>query len=212
MISSKMTSYLLILLIGAASVTAELDDIVDDIEAEEGDARTVFTSGGNYYIALNTTYLLYYAIIAGSLLLAGLALSSLFGGGAAETESAGYGQQYGQQQQGYQGQQRQKRNAFDQNFTNQLYLLAEAFQKYEIEETGCQLYVACESSNVSKHQKNGRLAKLVYEVMSNLQQSQNEDLYKDDQYMKDLMSAFKIGSIGTDCSKFRQMCRTEKVF
>lgn len=200
-----MTSYLLLLLIGAACVTAELD-LADDIEEEDGDARTVFTSGGNYYIALNTTYLLYYAIIAGSLLLAGLALSSLFGG-AAETESGGYGQQYGQQQQGYQ-QSRQKRNAFDQNFTNQLYLLAEAFQKYEIEETGCQLYVACESSNVSKHTKNGRLAKLVYEVMSNLKKSENADLYKDDEYMKDLMKAFT----GSDCSKYRQMCRTEKVF
>jgi len=203
-----MTSYLLLLLIGAACVTAELD-LVDDIEEEDGEARTVFTSGGNYYIALNTTYLLYYAIIAGSLLLAGIALSSLFGG-AAETETGGYGQQYGyqQQQQGYQGQQRQKRNAFDQNFTNQLYLLAEAFQKYEIEETGCQLYVACESSIVSKHSKNGRLAKLVYEVMSNLKRSENADLYKDDEYMKDLMSAFT----GSDCSKYKQMCRREKVF
>ena len=57
-----MTSYLLLLLIGAACVTAELD-LVDDIEEEDGEARTVFTSGGNYYIALNTTYLLYYAII-----------------------------------------------------------------------------------------------------------------------------------------------------
>ena len=31
----------------------------------EGDERSIFTSGGTYYIALNTTYVIYYAIIAG---------------------------------------------------------------------------------------------------------------------------------------------------
>ena len=30
---------------------------------------------------------------------------------------------------------------------------------------GCQLYVACESSNVAQHYKNGPLAKTVYTVM-----------------------------------------------
>jgi hypothetical protein len=130
--------------------------------------------------------------------------------------SSGYGQQYGQQASSGYGTHRnsydeygyKKRSGTIDDFTNQLYLLAEAFQKYEIEETGCQLYVACESSIVSKHSKNGRLAKLVYEVMSNLKRSENADLYKDDEYMKDLMSAFT----GSDCSKYKQMCRREKVF
>merc|ERR1711936_1475063 len=50
---------------------------------------------GTYYIALNTTFLLYYSVLAGALLLALLALSGAFS--SAESTS-GYGQQYGYQQ------------------------------------------------------------------------------------------------------------------
>ena len=32
---------------------------------KEGEERTIFTSGGTYYIALNTTYLIYYSFLAG---------------------------------------------------------------------------------------------------------------------------------------------------
>jgi len=105
----------------------------------------------------------------GTLLLAGLALSGLFTGSA--ESSSGYGQQYGYQQKQGQGQgqgqggfARNKRYA--EGFTDQLNLLAEAFHKYEIDETnGCQLYVACESSDVAMHRKNGPLAKTVYQAM-----------------------------------------------
>ena len=39
---------------------------IDGVEEEDGEARTVFTSGGTYYIALNTTYLLYYSLLLGT--------------------------------------------------------------------------------------------------------------------------------------------------
>ena len=77
--------------------TVDLDGNVDD-ESEDGEARTIFTSGGTYYVALNTTFLLYYSILAAGLLLAGLALSGAFS--AESASSGGYGQQYSQQ--GYQ--------------------------------------------------------------------------------------------------------------
>ena len=32
---------------------------------EEGEERTIFTSGGTYYLALNTTYLLLYSLLLG---------------------------------------------------------------------------------------------------------------------------------------------------
>ena len=101
--SETMTPYLFLLLFVGAATASAVEEL--DIE-EEGEGRTVFTSGGNYYIALNTTYLLYYGIIAGSLLLGGLLLSGLLTGGSGAASTAGYGQGY---------QNRFKRQAFDQS-------------------------------------------------------------------------------------------------
>merc|ERR1719317_145290 len=65
---------------------------------------------------------------------------------------------------------------------------ARAFHKYEIDETnGCQLYVACESSDVAKHRKNGPLAKTVYHAMRKISEPQNARLYEDDKYLLDLL-------------------------
>jgi len=210
----RWSSLFLLCVIGLAKAST-ID--IDGFEEEDGEERTVFTSGGTYYIALNTTYLLYYSLLAGTLLLAGLALSSLFTGSAEST--SGYGQQYGYQQ-GYQqksgGQQQQgfaRNKRYAEGFTDQLNLLAEAFHKYEIDETnGCQLYVACESSDVSMHKKNGPLAKTVYHAMTKIADPQNTRLYEDDKYLMDIMSAFKIGSSGQSCQQFRKQCRKDKVF
>ena len=82
---------LLCLLAFARATTIDINGVEEN--EEEGEGRTIFTSGGTYYIALNTTFLLYYSLIAGALLLAGLALSGVFSGSA---ESTGYGQRLGQ--------------------------------------------------------------------------------------------------------------------
>ena len=70
------------------------------------------------------------------------------------------------------------------DFTDQLHLLADAFNKYEVtntamsnpihpaietlifkvNETTCQLYVACESAHAHLHEKHGKLAKIVHQV------------------------------------------------
>merc|ERR1711874_726248 len=92
-IMARWSSLFMLFVINLAKATT-ID--IDGLEEEDGEERTVFTSGGTYYIALNTTYLLYYS------LLAGLALSGLFTGSAEST--SGYGQQYGYQQKQGQGQ------------------------------------------------------------------------------------------------------------
>jgi len=174
----------------------------------------VFTSGGTYYIALNTTFLLYYSVLAGALLLALLALSGAFS--SAESTS-GYGQQYGYQQhyqqragaeEGY----RNKRQAYSSDFTDQLHLLADAFNKYEVTETTCQLYVACESAHTHLHEKHGKLAKIVHEVMKNIERPDNAELYQDDAYLMDILDGFKIGASGQSCSHLRKSCRQPKIF
>lgn len=46
-----------------------------------------------------------------------------------------------------------------------MYLLAEAFKKWEVKDIDCQVYVACEASQVANHDKNGQLARDVYKIM-----------------------------------------------
>ena len=59
---ARWSSLFLLCVIGLAQATT-ID--IDGLEEEDGEERTVFTSGGTYYIALNTTYLLYYSLLAG---------------------------------------------------------------------------------------------------------------------------------------------------
>merc|ERR1711936_658996 len=141
---------------------------------------------GTYYIALNTTFLLYYSVLAGALLLALLALSGAFS--SAESTS-GYGQQYGYQQnyqqragaeEGY----RNKRQAFSSDFTDHVHL----------------------------HEKHGRLAKIVHQVMKNIERPENAELYQDDAYLMDILDGFKIGASGQSCSHLRKSCRQPKIF
>jgi len=193
------------------SVKAQGVDL-DNVEAEEGEERTIFTSGGTYYVALNTTYLLIWSLLLGALLLGALFLS----GGASASSDSGYSGYSGYQQRqdyGHQhGHHRQRRQA-QYDFTEQLNRLAEAFHKYEIDEAqGCQLYVACESSNVAQHYKNGPLAKTVYTVMRTIAAPENSHLYEDDKYLQDILQAFKAGERGESCDYFRKQCRKDKIF
>jgi len=217
-VSSSFLPFLFLVVFQASATTIDIDGVSElEDEYSDGDARTVFTSGGTYYIALNTTYLLYYSLIAGALLLAGLALSGHFSGSA---DSTGYGHQYSYQEgyQGYgqkagsEGSFRNKRQAYSQDFTDQLHILADAFNKYEVDETTCQLYVACESAIRNRHTKHGRLAKTVYQVMRTIEQPENTPLYRDDAYLMDILDAFKIGASGQSCGHLRKQCRKQKIF
>jgi len=105
----------------------------------------------------------------------------------------------------------QRREGKIEGFTANLYNLAEAFQKYNVNEPGCQLYVACEASKVQFRRKNGKLAKSVHHILSTIMKPENTGLYADDLYMKDLISAFKVGTLGADCIKFRRQCPKPKL-
>ncbi len=84
-----------------------------DFADEPAEGRTVFTSGGTYYLALNTTYLIYYGILLSLLLLALLALSGL-GGSDTDSYGAPPSSGYGHSQSHYYHQ-RQKRGFFHDN-------------------------------------------------------------------------------------------------
>ena len=43
--------------------------------------------------------------------------------------------------------------------------LENAFKKYQVEEAECEMYIACEASQVHRHEENGPLAKIVYDIL-----------------------------------------------
>ena len=96
-----MFKYVCLLLLTALAGANTVD--IDGVE-EEGEERTIFTSGGTYYIALNTTYLLLWSLLLGGLLLGALFLA----GGTGASSDSGYGSQYG----GY----GQRKSGFEENF------------------------------------------------------------------------------------------------
>jgi len=199
--------YFLLFVIALAQATD-----LDSYDEEDGEERTIFTSGGTYYIALNTTYLLLWSLLLGGILLGALFLA----GGSGASGDSGYGTQYGgygQRKSGFEeGFNRNKRDMFEYGLKDQLNLLAEAFHKYEIaEDTGCQLYIACESSSAS-HYKNRPLAKTVNTAMRAISQPQNADLYEDDKYLLDILNAYDLGLKGQSCEHFRKLCKNDKIY
>jgi len=199
--------YFLLFLLALAQATD-----LDSYDGEDGEERTIFTSGGTYYIALNTTYLLLWSLLLGGLLLGALFLA----GGSGASADSGYGTQYGgygQKKSGFEeGFNRNKRDMYEYGLKDQLNLLAEAFHKYEIaEDTGCQLYISCESSSAS-HYKNRPLAKTVNAAMRAISQPQNADLYEDDKYLLDILNAYDLGLKGQSCEHFRKLCKNDKIY
>ena len=98
----KTSAKLLFLMASLAFFEAAIaTESVLENKVAEGQAKTFFSSGGNYYLALNTTYLIYYGVLLGLALLALLALAPLFGGSSADS---GYGYQHYQQRFGQENQ------------------------------------------------------------------------------------------------------------
>jgi len=204
----------------ANSVSANA--IEDMLEEEDGEDRSLFTSGGSYYVALNSTTLLTYASVVGFGLLSIILIANAFNNREAGEQFSrrDHHHQHAHNQQYYEhdnyGQQyqhpihRNKRHAIDANVTNQMHLLAQAFNKYRVAETGCQMLVACESSKVHRINNKNQLSKTVFQVLSNVEKA-DPVIYKEDPYMKDLITAFRVGVSRTQCSSYRKHCRKHKL-
>jgi len=208
---------ILLLVASLACVSGFAIDLEDEYDDFEREGR-IFTSGGS--LNLNSTFLTAAAGLLAAGLLGLLALLA-FAPRSSSSSSSGYGG-YGSQRTSpdydYYGEgddfgRRRSGPELVDDFTEQLNRLAEAFHKYEIDEAqGCQLYVACESSNVAQHYKNGPLAKTVYTVLRTISAPENSHLYEDDKYLQDIMQAFKSGEKGESCDYFRKQCRKDKIF
>merc|ERR1711981_930330 len=70
--------------------------------------------------------------------------------------------------------------------------LEQAFKKYQVEEAECELYIACEASQVQRIEENGPLARIVYDILSTFNRS--KDGHKWDDRMEGLVKAFEFGT------------------
>jgi len=86
---------------------------------------------------------------------------------------------------------RYKRSAFH-DIASKMAQLEQAFKKYQVEEAECEMYIACEASQVQRIEENGPLARIVYDILSTFNRS--KDGHKWDDRMDGLVKAFEFGT------------------
>merc|ERR1712166_501 len=70
--------------------------------------------------------------------------------------------------------------------------LEQAFKKYQVTEAECEMYIACEASQVNRHEENGPLAKIVFDIIGTFNRA--KDGHKWDDRMEGLVQAFEYGT------------------
>eukprot|EP00096_Caligus_rogercresseyi_P003314 TRINITY_DN1613_c0_g1_i1.p1 TRINITY_DN1613_c0_g1~~TRINITY_DN1613_c0_g1_i1.p1 ORF type:complete len:208 (+),score=67.36 TRINITY_DN1613_c0_g1_i1:175-798(+) len=175
-------------------------------ETQEEDARTITTNNGNVLLNFNATNIVLIAAVIGIGLIGIVAIATLFSTGA----SSGYNS-YQNRFSNTQGQYEyydeplhyQKRSVND--VAHQLYALAEAFKKYEVEES-CQKYVACAAR---RNTESYALMNIVDDVMKAMLKSGHEKIRAKDAYVGELMDAYLQGE-RTSCQQHKSICYRKK--
>jgi len=92
---------------------------------------------------------------------------------------------------------RKKRDAFniDEDMAAKLHWINESFRRYEIEDLGCQLYIACEAGKIKGEKKSpkvGRITTMIHSLISPIQLDEVDRLPTD---VKRLFLAYQEGSM-----------------
>jgi len=92
---------------------------------------------------------------------------------------------------------RRKRDAFnvDEDMAAKLHWINESFRTYEIEDLGCQLYVACEAGKIKGEKKSpkiGRITTMIHSLISPIELGEVDQLPTD---VKRLFLAYQEGSM-----------------
>lgn len=149
------------------------DSLGNDAGNEIGMGRTFGISN----ISLVITYT---TVVIAALMLAGFLWMAFAYSGQS---SSGYG--------------RRKRDAFNVNedMAAKLHWINESFRRYEIEDLGCQLYIACEAGKIKGEKKSpkiGRITTMIHSMISPIELSEVDRLPKE---VKRLFLAYQEGSM-----------------
>jgi len=149
------------------------DSLGNDAENEIGMGRSFGISN----ISLVITYT---TVVIAALMLAGFLWMAFAYSGQS---SSGYG--------------RRKRDAFNVNedMAAKLHWINESFRRYEIEDLGCQLYIACEAGKIKGEKKSpkiGRITTMIHSMISPIELSEVDRLPKE---VKRLFLAYQEGSM-----------------
>jgi len=136
--------------------------------------------GRSFGISNISLVITYTTVVIAALMLAGFLWMAFAYSGQS---SSGYG--------------RKKREAFniDEDMAAKLHWINESFRRYEIEDLGCQLYIACEAGKIKGEQKSpkiGRITTMIHSMISPIQLSEVDRLPKD---VKRLFLAYQEGSM-----------------
>jgi hypothetical protein len=183
-----MSKILFCFTLATASVKAEAWDLAED-EEFYGEPRlldSLFNNTGQ--ISMNAILAL---VLVGVLFLVTSGGSFLGGGSGYNRNSyAGYGDY--DYQNYYQDNQFYNRAGHTDDIASKMAQLEQAFKKYQVEEAECEMYIACEASQVQRIEENGPLARIVYDILSTFNRS--KDGHKWDDRMNGLVQAFEFGT------------------
>merc|ERR1711935_533342 len=87
---------------------------------------------------------------------------------------------------------RYRRSIADNDIASKMAQLEQAFEKYQVTEAECEMYIACEAPQVNRHEENGPLAKIIFDIISTFNRA--KDGHKWDDRMEGLVQAFEYGT------------------
>jgi len=187
--------------LATASVNAESWDLQE--EDVYGEPRLLDSVFNNTSIDMNSILAL---ILIGVLFLV-TSGGSFLGGTGYSRNSYNQGQGYYDYQDYYNQDQFYKRAGGVDDIASKMAQLEQAFKKYQVEEAECEMYIACEASQVQRIDENGPLARIVYDILSTFNRA--KDGHKWDDRMEGLVQAFEYGTgaqSADPCQPLRNKC------
>jgi len=174
---------------------ASASDFKLEKPADMESARIFYTNSYGSFLTLNETTLV--LGVMGLIVLAGLYLGSEIAAGnlpfrigqKKSGEEVPYEQSYYSDETQYET--RYKRSASN-DIASKMAQLEQAFKKYQVEEAECEMYIACEASQVQRIEENGPLARIVFDILSTF--NREKDGHKWDDRMEGLVKAFEFGT------------------
>jgi len=181
-----MSKMLFCFAMATASVKAEAWDLAEE-DGLYGEPRLLDSVFNNTSIDLNSVLAL---VLIGILFL--VTSGGSFLGGTGYSRGSNQGQGYYDYQDYYQDNQFYNRAGHTDDIASKMAQLEQAFKKYQVEEAECEMYIACEASQVQRIEENGPLARIVHDILSTFNRS--KDGHKWDDRMEGLVKAFEFGT------------------